>query len=338
MAHFEQTAARWTHPGGWRQAGRRSFLAAVALAGALLSGASPAGADTTSPPSDGADPASTSTSATSTPASQADTQSETQPQPAPTPEGSTAGNTADSPSAESAGSPSGPSAPPPAARPEDRPTLGYLRDPRSPRERAAAYAYRWALSTNRQFAFAVNGHITVPTNHRRQPGRAVDPRNSQELDCTSFVSQALHAGGFEYTKKWNFDTRKRTATIAWVRAGGRDSLAPLFMKTGRMRLLNPGGAGPGQAPPSGIQIGDVIGWDPYVRPHQMQIDHQLVVTEVIGDGHSWADIHVSYHTYDHRNRAMDEYAEYYRDEISSAARLYAFHVRYPGHRLLTPRQ
>lgn len=310
----------------------RMVLAAV-VAVVTWSAAGPAGADPAAAPAEAEQPAG-STTTTTPPPSPTDPQAEPpsepqssygQPQSDPAPQSATAGSTATGPAGqEQTAAPA--SAP---GNPEDRPSLAYLRDPRTPRERAAAYAYRWALSTNPEFAFAVRGRTTVPSNNKKQRGRAIDERNAAEVDCTSFVSQALRAGGFEYTKKWNFDRRRRTATVAWVRAGGKDGLAALFLKLGRTQLLNPGGAGPGQAPPAGIQIGDVIGWDPYVRPHQMRIDHHLVVTEVRGDGRSWADIHVSYHTHDHRNRAMDEYAATYREEISAAARLYVFHVRYP---------
>ncbi len=217
----------------------------------------------------------------------------------------------------------------PAAAPAERPAPAYVANPIGARQRAAAYAYTWALSTNPRFALFQRGRTTVPSDNPEQRGRAVDGSTLWELDCTNFVSQALRVAGFGYTRRWSYDPRARRATTAWVRANGPESLSTVFRKLHRMRLMSAKGAGRHDPPPPGIQIGDVVAWDLDGVPGHMFIDHQLVVTEVTPPGRSWADIRVSYHTYDHRNRAMDEYFSYVALDAPDA-RLYVFHVNYPS--------
>ena len=203
----------------------------------------------------------------------------------------------------------------------------YVDDPHGERQQAAAYAYRWAATTNPGFALSVGGRITVPSDNPDAKGRAIETRSLVELDCTSFMSQALRSAGFAYTSGWGYNATKRTATTAWVRASGPEGLAATFVRLGRMRVMSPTGTVHGEPPPAGIQIGDIIVWDLNGNTKRIFIDHQLMVTEVSAPGSNWGDIRVSYHTYDHTNRAMDEYQDFVALDAPKA-RLYVFHVNY----------
>ena len=215
-----------------------------------------------------------------------------------------------------------------ASEPE-RPKPPYVDRPNGPRERAAAYAYIWADKTNPDAALFLRGKITVPSDNPTAMGRAVDTEGLEELDCTNYMSQALRASGFEYVPAWRYNPVQRTATTAWVRAAGPKGLAATFVKLRRMRLMSPVGTVRGEPPPPGIQIGDIVVWDLNDDRSSMFIDHQLMVTEVSSGGTTWGDIRVSYHTYDHRNRAMDEYQDFVSVDAPKA-RLYVFHVNYPA--------
>ena len=203
----------------------------------------------------------------------------------------------------------------------------YVDAPHGERQQAAAYAYRWAATTNPGFALSVGGRITVPSDNPDAKGRAVETRSLVELDCTNFMSQALRSAGFAYTATWGYDPTKRTATTAWVRASGPQGLTATFVRLGRMRMISATGTAHGEAPPAGIQIGDIIVWDLNGNTRRIFIDHQLMVTEVSAPGSNWGDIRVSYHTYDHTNRAMDEYQDFVAPDAPKA-RLYVFHVNY----------
>ena len=211
----------------------------------------------------------------------------------------------------------------------ERPKPAYVDKPVGARQKAAAYAYTWALSTNTEFALFYRGRISVPSDLPEAKGRAIDTVTQAELDCTSFMSQALRVSGFDYTKTWRYDPVRHFATTSWVRASGPQGLSSTFVKLGRMKLMTPVGARYGDPPPPGIQLGDIVVWDLNDRRGKMNIDHQLMVTEVSAGGLSWADIRVSYHTYDHRNRAMNEYQDFVHPDAPNA-RLYAFRVNYPS--------
>ena len=101
------------------------------------------------------------------------------------------------------------------------------------------------------------------------------------------------------------------------------------MKLGWMRQLGGFGLINRDPPPPGIQIGDIVVWDLNGVRGRVHIDHQLMVTDVAGSGATWADIRVSNHTYDHRNRAMSEYQDFVVTDAPNA-RLGVFHVNYPS--------
>ncbi len=206
---------------------------------------------------------------------------------------------------------------------------GYVDQPKGARQLAAAYAYRWAYETSPAFALKSGAFITVPYDNPEQPGRAVEAISNVELDCTNYMSQALRAGGFQNTKQWWFDAKRRSASTAWVRASGPQGLSATFVKLGWMRPLGGFGLINRDPPPTGIQIGDIVVWDLNGVPGRVHIDHQLMVTDVAGSGATWADIRVSYHTYDHRNRAMNEYQDFVVTDAPNA-RLGVFHVNYPS--------
>jgi hypothetical protein len=210
-----------------------------------------------------------------------------------------------------------------------RPAPAYVGHPVGARQLAAAYAFDWSLGTNPNFALYYGGKISIPSDNPLAFGRAIDTTNQGELDCTAFMSQALRASGFPYAPSWNYNPVRHSASTSWLRASGPEGLSATFIKLGRMRLVSPVGTRRGEPPPPGIQIGDIVVWDLNARPKRVVIDHQLMVTEVSGTGTSWADIRVSYHTYDHRNRALDEYQNYVAQDAPSA-RLYVFHVNYPS--------
>lgn len=217
---------------------------------------------------------------------------------------------------------------PTATAPIERPKPAYVDNPHGARQKAAAYAYTWALTTNPEFVLFAGARITVPSDNPDARGRAIDYADQFELDCTNYMSQALRASGFDFLRTWRYDATRHVATTAWVRAAGPGGMPATFVKYGRMRLVNPQGTVLGQPPPPGIQIGDIVVWDLNAR-RPMHIDHQLMVTEVSGAGASWGDIRVSYHTYDHRNRDMDEYQDFVAPDAPKA-HLYVFHVNYPS--------
>ena len=208
----------------------------------------------------------------------------------------------------------------------DRPKPAYVDSPQGARQKAAAYAYIWADATNPAFALSYRGKLTVPSDNPVALGRAIDTSDFGELDCTAYMSQALRASGFPYTKTWWYRASPKTSSTSWVRASGPDGLTAVFLKSGLMRSVNPLGTSLGQPPPPGIQLGDLVVWNLDGRKPTF-IDHQLMVTEVTGAGSTWHDIRVSYHTYDHRNRALDEYQDYVALDFPKA-RLYVFHVNY----------
>ncbi len=210
-----------------------------------------------------------------------------------------------------------------------RPAPAYVANPIGARQIAASYAFKWSLGTNPEFALYYGGKISAPDDNPLARGRAVDYSWNTELDCTSFMSQALRTSGFTNVPSWYYNPAKHAASTSWVRASGPEGLSATFIKLGRMRLMNSVGTHRGEPPPPGIQIGDIVVWDLTDRPKKVVIDHQLMVTEVSGNGTSWADIRVSYHTYDHRNRALDEYQTFVAQDAPSA-RLYVFHVNYPS--------
>ncbi len=207
------------------------------------------------------------------------------------------------------------------------PKPAYVDQPKGARQLAAAYAYRWAYETNPAFALMSGNKLTVPFDNPEQRGRAVEGISKVELDCTNYMSQALRVGGFANTKQWWFDVKRRTASTAWVRASGPQSLSATFVKLGRMRQLGGFNLINRDPPPPGIQIGDIVVWDLNGVPGRVHIDHQLMVTDVAGSGSTWADIRVSYHTYDHRNRALNEYQDFVAIDAPNA-RLGVFHVNY----------
>ena len=209
------------------------------------------------------------------------------------------------------------------------PHPAYVDNPVTAREKAAAYAYVWATTTNPDYALFYRGRASVPSDNPTAIGRAIDTINLGELDCTHFMSQALRAGGFAFTPEWSFNAGRHTSTVAWVRASGPQGLPATFVRLGRFTLLAAKGTRHGEPPPPGIQIGDIVVWDLNARSKTMFVDHELMVTEVTGTGLTWADIHVSYHTYDHRNRDMDEYQDVVAPE-APRAKLYVFHVQYPS--------
>ncbi len=205
----------------------------------------------------------------------------------------------------------------------------YIDQPKGARQLAAAYAYRWAYETNPAFALKSGAILTIPYDNPDQRGRAVEGTSNIELDCTNYMSQALRAGGFAYTKQWWYQAKRRTASTAWVRASGPQGLSATFVKLGWMRQMGGFGLINRDPPPPGIQIGDIVVWDLNGVPGRVHIDHQLMVTDVAGSGTTWADIRVSYHTYDHRNRAMSEYQDFVVTDAPNA-RLGVFHVNYPS--------
>lgn len=209
-----------------------------------------------------------------------------------------------------------------------RPAPAYVADPQGNRQKAAAYAYTWADRTNPAYALFYRGRISVPVDNPSQRGRAIDTSNELEVDCTAYMSQALHEGGFAYTKEWRYDPVRHTSTIAWVRASGPGGLPATFVRLGRMRMLDPRGSGGNGTPPPGIELGDIVVWD-LDGAKKLHVDHELMVTEITGEGASWGDIRVSYHTYDHRNRALDEYLTYVLPDAPHA-RLYVYKVAYPS--------
>lgn len=56
-------------------------------------------------------------------------------------------------------------------------------------------------------------------------------------DCTNFISQVLHAGGFTETGAWAWDARRHEGTVAWLNA---PALVRYFQRTGRMTLFAEG--------------------------------------------------------------------------------------------------
>lgn len=217
----------------------------------------------------------------------------------------------------------------PSAEPAIAIRPAYVDNPLTGREKAAAYAYVWATTTNPAFALFYRGRASVPSDNPVAVGRAVETATWGELDCTHYMSQALRVGGFAFTPEWSYSVSRHTSTIAWVRASGPQGLPATFVRLGRFTLMAASGTHHGDPPPTGIQIGDIVVWDLNDRNKTMFVDHELMVTEVTGNGSSWADIHVSYHTYDHRNRAMDEYQDVVAPE-APRAKLYVFHVNYPS--------
>ncbi len=209
----------------------------------------------------------------------------------------------------------------------DRPKPAYVDSPQGARQKAAAYAFTWALKTNPAFALFYGGKVSIPSDNLLEFGRAIDTESLGELDCTNFMSQALRTGEFTFVSTWNYNDKQHLATTAWVRASGPKGLAATFVRLGRMKLMAVVGSRLGDPPPPGIQVGDIVVWDLNDRSRTMFIDHQLMVTEVSGTGLKWADIRVSYHTYDHRNRAMDEYQAFVSPD-APRAKLYVFHVNY----------
>ena len=207
------------------------------------------------------------------------------------------------------------------------PKPAYVDQPKGARQLAATYAYRWAYETNPAFALKSGNKVTVPFDNPEQRGRAVEGISNVELDCTNYMSQALRAGGFPNTKRWWFDAKRSSTSTAWVRASGPQGLTPTFVKLGWMRQMGGFGLINQDPPPPGIQIGDIVVWDLNGIPGRAHIDHQLMVTDVAGRGATWADIRVSYHTYDHRNRAMSEYQDFVVTDAPNA-RLGVFHVNY----------
>lgn len=205
----------------------------------------------------------------------------------------------------------------------------YVDQPRGARQLAAAYAYRWAYETNLAFALKSGAFLTVPFDNPERRGRAVEGVTNIELDCTNFMSQALRAGGFQNTKQWWYNAKRHAASTAWVRASGPQGLTATFVKLGWMRPMGGLGLINRDPPPPGIQIGDIVVWDLNGVAGRVHIDHQLMVTDVTGSGANWADIRVSYHTYDHRNRAMNEYQDFVVTDAPNA-RLGVFHVNYPS--------
>lgn len=209
------------------------------------------------------------------------------------------------------------------------PKPAYIDQPQGARQLAAAYAYRWAYETNPAFALKSGAFFTVPYDNPEQRGRAVEGLTNVELDCTNYMSQALRTGGFQNTKQWWFDAKRHAGSAAWVRASGPQGLTATLMKLGWMRQIGGFGLINRDPPPPGIQIGDIVVWDLNGVPGRVHIDHQLMVTDVAGTGATWADIRVSYHTYDHRNRAMNEYQDFVVTDAPKA-RLGVFHVNYPS--------
>ncbi len=203
----------------------------------------------------------------------------------------------------------------------------YIDLPQGARQLAAAYAYGWAYSTNPAFALKNGAALTVPYDNPEQRGRAVEGGSNVELDCTSYMSQALRVGGFQFNKQWSYNARRGVASTSWVRASGPQGLTATFTKLGWMRQLGGFGLINRDPPPAGIQIGDIVVWDLNGVLGRIHIDHQLMVTDVSGSGATWADIRVSYHTYDHRNRAMNEYQQFVKIDAPNA-RLGVFHVNY----------
>lgn len=205
----------------------------------------------------------------------------------------------------------------------------YVDEPKGARQLAAAYAYRWAYGTNPAFALKSGAFLTVPFDNPERRGRAVEGVTNIELDCTNYMSQALRAGGFQNTKQWWYNAKRHAASTAWVRASGPQGLTATFVKLGWMRPMGGLGLINRDPPPPGIQIGDIVVWDLNGVAGRVHIDHQLMVTDVAGSGATWADIRVSYHTYDHRNRAMSEYQDFVVTDAPNA-RLGVFHVNYPS--------
>lgn len=145
------------------------------------------------------------------------------------------------------------------------------------RERAVAYAERWALSRNPLFYnFAGSGG-----------------------DCTNFVSQAILAGSC---------TMNDTPTYGWYfrsvtdRSPSWTSVEYLYdFLTGAAEfVMANGGIGPHgrEVPPRLVQVGDVI----QLADETGDFYHTLLVTAVTGD-----DFLVSAHTNDALNRPLSSY-------------------------------
>lgn len=141
------------------------------------------------------------------------------------------------------------------------------------RDRAVAYARKWAMSTNPTYPPFDN-------------------------DCTSFVSQAIHEGGIpmagarDYSLRWSADIwwYEPGGVSGWlgarsIRASYTWSGADMFAKRLRKAALAIEEAGPDKLIPGDlVQLSD-----------GKQMRHSMIVTGVSGDGAN-RDLLLSYHS------------------------------------------
>lgn len=154
-------------------------------------------------------------------------------------------------------------------------------------------------------------------NHERYNPRYYD-FNWQGGDCTNFISQVLHAGGFPMTSTWAWNFPMGDGTKAWVNA---HSLAHYLVASGRAtlyahgtlkQLLTP--LAPGQPTPlSAIRPGDLIGY--YERGRMV---HFGLVVGFDPDGYPVIISH-----------SADRYREPFDLGWDRSTRYFLYHPHYP---------
>ncbi len=148
------------------------------------------------------------------------------------------------------------------------------------RSAAVTYAKTWALATNSVYGRMGN-------------------------DCTNFVSQALHAGGWPMVGTRNFLDRAKNdqwwfggsmltqASYTW---GGAQNLYNFISRSGRGRVEFEAGAECHEKM-SNIKLGDVV----QMKDAGGHVYHTMMVTGLVV-----GDLLLSYHTSDHLDKKMSD--------------------------------
>lgn len=138
-------------------------------------------------------------------------------------------------------------------------------------------------------------------------------------DCTNFISQVLHAGGFPETDTWAWNARSHEGTVAWLNA---PALVRYFQHVGRMTLFAEGtmpallrGSGKTSAAIKRLRPGDLIAYWEGGR-----VVHMAIVVGYDVDGYPVVVSH-----------SADRFREPWDLGWDRTTRFLFFHVHYPSH-------